>query len=475
MSSTLFRAVVREVLLDSTGDQYAMRFKVEPIGSGPQTPESDGTLSNVFLQLPGFGSFEKGGKTDGYSGILFMPEEGSHVVVEKLGDAFYITGFLSGPVQTPTETGSDPEGRQISYNPGFEVDRSRQMASPGSNLDHWSGGLAPGDVILFRGQQRVKLCAHGIYVGSDLDNFVLFTPTGRRVSRCGDEEVRAPGLHRVHTADLGLTEVHDRQGDTLTPAEVAPGARVYEGEVFETGPYPFLGMPFQVRQRGLLCQSLLNEGRAAPVTDVTSYEAASETEAGAFVVEHVCWAWPLKAAAGAPIVRFDELDTAAAPVFDKQVDANGSFRINAGNLARAPGHQSSVQPSQMDLSLEYDSVLQVFTLRIGRAGSPAAVVSVRGDDPATSSVTVTAAEVNVLAAQKMTFAAGVALELVAPTIKLKGNVEVAGNLAVAGATTMTQAASAMGVSIANHVHPFIDTGAGAVGASKTSKPIPGPA
>jgi hypothetical protein len=466
----MFRAVVREVMLDSAGDQYAMRFKVEPIGDGPTTPESDGTISNVFLRLPGFGSYEKDGKTEGYRGILFMPEVGSHVAVEKDGDAWFITGFFSGPVQTPAETGSDPEGRRISYNPGFEVDRSRQTASPGSNLDHWSGGLAPGDVILFRGQQRVKLCGHGVYVGSDLDNFTLFTPTGRRISRFGDEEVRAPGLYRVHKADLGLTEVHDRQGDTLTPAEVSPGARVYECSVFETGPYPFLGRPFQVSQRGLVCQSQLSEGRAAPVTDVTSYEAASEAEAGHFVVEHQCWAWPLKAAVGAPIPRFDELDVAAAPVFDKQVDADGSFRINAGNLAQAPGHQNATTPSQLDLSLEYDSIRQVFTLRVGRAGCPAAVVSISGDDPTTSTVTVTAAEVNIAAAQKVSFSAGVALELLAPTIKLRGNVEVAGNLAVAGATTMVQSASAMGVSLANHVHPFVDSGV----ASKTSKPIPGP-
>ncbi|HSW49581.1 MAG TPA: hypothetical protein VLH09_05365 [Bryobacteraceae bacterium] len=464
-SRLCFRAVIRELLLDPTGSQFAMQFKVEPVGVTVPGLESDGMLSNVFMRIPGFGSYEKGSKPDGYSGILFMPEVGSQVFVEQEGTLFFITGFYTGPVTTPTETGADPERRRISHNPGLEVDRSRQSAAPGTNLPHWSGGLAPGDVILFRGHQRVKLTSTGLYVGSDLDNFIYFSPLGDRISRYGKSEERAPGLHNVHQSDLGLTGVGDALTDAVIPPEPSAGAYVCKVEVLDAAPCPTLGRPFRVRQSGHVAASTLDEGHAAPVTGVTASEILVEAETGCFTVEHLCWAWPLDGEA--PIPRSSELDITAAPVFDYQQDSDGSFRIRAGNAQQAPGAQRKGKPTQLDMNLEYDAERQTFTLRLGRAGSPAATVEISGDDPATSSVKVRAAAVAVEGANQVTFSAGTTLKVVAPAIKLDGNVEVTGTTTFKGEVTGAKEATFMGIPVTKHMHPYTDDGS----PSQTSVPI----
>jgi hypothetical protein len=118
--------------------------------------------------------------------------------------------------------------------------------------------------------------------------------------------------------------------------------------------------------------------------------------------------------------------------------------------------------NSMDFGIEYNATTGIFSLRVGPAGVPAALVTITGKTPADSTVTVAAA--NLLASLT-----GMASIIATKGVTLTGNVNVVGNLNVAGTITgagtatlagVVQAADGVfsGTSFRNHAHAYVDGG-----------------
>ena len=150
---TAFRGRVTEVYKDASKVQYAYLFRVAPLVLSSLTGAKGGEIDNVILRVPGLGSLDDPSVVP--SGIIFLPEVGSIVHVERYGTQWVITGFYTGPVRTALETANSPRGKQVSFNSAPDRSTSNREGIPGWQLPHWSGELNPGGTLIGRRQARV--------------------------------------------------------------------------------------------------------------------------------------------------------------------------------------------------------------------------------------------------------------------------------------------------------------------------------
>lgn len=451
------RGRVTRVHKDATGTQYSFLFDVAPMGGG--TVAGNGAeLTNVILRTPGIGSLADPDVTPGC--MLFYPEVGSVVHVERVGNLWAITGFYTGPVQTALETGLDRDSYAISFNPGIETDTSRRQGLPGWQLPHWSGGIEPGDILLSRGQQRVKLTKRGLYLGSDLDNCEIFALDGSRIRRYRDFEDRGIGLWHVLRSELGNPQITNAMAASAMFAERAPYAHVYLCRVLDVGPHLDQMRPYLVQQEGFVHRSQVNDGRTAPRSHPMASEAARALATNDYVVKHFAVAHPTSPTPAA--VVGDEFESTDPPAYDEQIDVDGSFRVRAGNTAKTPGGQTKAPATQMDLSFDFDALTQQLTIRVGRGGTQGATIRLIGNDPASATVDVEAANVSVRARNAVTVQAASEVKVQATSISLEGQVSIKGNVNIAGQVTASGDLRCQGVSASKHTHAYTDDGSPAV-------------
>lgn len=449
-SLSCLRARVTEIKKDTTNSQPLFLFKVTPLTGGVSSGAIDNEIDNVVMLQPGFGSLDE--TTPPPSGIVFLPEVGSIVMIQWDGHRWCIMGGYSGPGRTSLETGSDDEGRVVSYNPGIETGLSRRESPAGWDLPHWSRGIEPGDALIGKGQARVKVTGQGVVIGSDLNALRLYTSDSKIIDRFGSYEARGVGYWAVHRSRISSPE-SIRNSTYNKSATTPPDSAVYRAELIEVGTRPDLLRPYILKQNGYVSREMINDGRSAMVTDVGARQAVSELAARNYVVHRLAVVQPLVAQ---DLRRSedpgDELDTSAFEIHDQQVDADGSFRIRSGNSGQLVGAQGPQPSQQMDLSIDYSSPQQTLTIRIGLAGQPATVLTLQGKDPNSATATLETTNAVVKARDKVLIEAAKEVTVRAANIVLDGNTRVTGSLQVDKAANFSQEATIRGIDFTRHRH-----------------------
>lgn len=455
----VFRARVTHVHKNTAG-QFLFLFRVTPLTGGVTTGARDNEIDNVVLLHPGFGSLDS--ITPPPSGMIFVPQVGSVVLVMWDGHQWCIVGYYSGPVKTNSETGPDPESRVVSYNPGIETATSRLQGLPGWDVPHWAFGVQEGDCIMGRGQARVKATGQGVVVGSDLDAFRIYTSDGKIIERFGRREVRGVGYWQLQRYRKSNQEAIRNKNEIPQESITPPDAACYHAEIVEVAPTPSAQKPYVLEQKGYVSRKMINDGRSAMVTDVTSQTVVEELASRDYVVHRLGVVQPLQHFD--PKLPGDELDRVAYEVFDKQVDADGSFRLRAGNLGALPGSQSTTSTQQMDLSVDYDARSNELVIRIGRAGAEATEIKLRGDDPASAVLEVLTSKLRAVVRDSATLEAKKAT-VKASQITLDGNVRVTGSITCDKQIT-AQEVTASGIKLTKHRH----THGGSAGITSSPQP-----
>lgn len=445
--------------------QPTMTFDVVADAGNP-TASTDGTIKDVIMLQAGFSSPSILDQAPG--GIVYIPEVGSVAMIMHDGRRWVIIGFYTGPVQSARETSEDPEGLTISYNPGIELPMNRMNLQPGlDNTPHWAFAAEPGDAILSKGDARVKVNAFGAIIGANALAWSIYKSDGLVLERSVMREERMAGYQFRHFFHPGL------QADAIATAVpgalavVNPGAFFYQAEVLDTAPDNQLLKPYYLRQRGHVSGFDLYTGHQAALPLNTTASVAAETISKTFAV--------IRDAVVQPLSPVDTLTpgselypgrATSAEVYDYQVDAKGSVRLRAGNRSLVPGGQSASPTSEMDLSVEYNANTGAYSIRLGTAGAPAALVTIKALTPADAEVSVIAKDLKALLTGSATISAP-------QGIKLIGDVTVAGNLTVSGTAktgpVTTPAATIGGIDFAQHSHVYVHP-AIPDGASTTSPP-----
>src|SRR5580700_2434244 len=134
------------------------------------------------------------------TGIIVVPEVGSVVSVEMDEAGWVITGFHSGPFVASDN--SNGQLAEFSYNPGFEEALPSLTAN---TYIPWLFGISEGDIILGRGDSRIKLRGEGVYIGSGVQCLHLYkTNTGQLFERYVEMERRAVGRMSYHRQLPGI-------------------------------------------------------------------------------------------------------------------------------------------------------------------------------------------------------------------------------------------------------------------------------
>jgi hypothetical protein len=383
--SKSFKARITEVQKDSTGENYSFLFTVQPLAQYVDTGTADKTIKDVSITVPGLGSLDDIANPP--TGLIYFPEVGSIVRIEPDGSRYTITGFYTGPVRTSLESGSDPEGRRMSYNPGIEIDHHRNTGFPGWDLPHWSFGLKPGDVIMGKKQSRVKITGEGVVIGGDLDCLSIYKTDGGRIDRWAEMEVKGVGYWSNHRYGRGTAELAAAANVAKDPKAFPPprDAWVSRTDIYEVAPEMRALRPYLMEQRGYLSRLNTDDGRSQIQTAAPLGRVQAELEALDYVIARRVVAHPI--VPEVPSIA-GELKSRAFTTQDEQHDADGSFRHRHGNLGKLPGAQDQAETGQLDLSVEYDNSANVYHIRIGRAGANGARITVRGNVETDSAIEV---------------------------------------------------------------------------------------
>ena len=449
-----FRGRVVSFAKDATNTQPLFLFGVAPLTGGQATGERNNVVENVVLLQAGFGSLDR--RAVPPSGIVYLPEIGSVVRCDWDGSRWCITGFYTGPSKTRLETGTDNERRRVSYNPGVETDTPRAFGLPGWDLPHWSSGIDPGDCLMGREQARVKVTGKGALIGADLFACRFYTSEGRVIERFGDRETRGVGFwenmrHRRGTNPQATRAVvQNPRFAALDPSMSCTFTRLVE-----MAPLPQSQRPYVLSQQGYVSRSVLNDGRSALTTEVPSFTAASELDSGDYVADRMAVVHPLQPEN--PEKPGGELDSLAYTTFDRQVDADGSWRLRSGNKGQAPGGTT-------DLRLDYDARRDELLISVGPSGAQHSTILVQGASAEQASVAVKTT--NLRASVENDAEVTAKTVTVRGRIVLDGQVEVTEDLNVRGKVTAQGEVTGRGTSLSSHRHGGVDTGGGT-----TSRPV----
>lgn len=438
----------------STTMQPTMTFEVIPDGGNP-TASTNGAIKDVIMLQAGFGSLSATEAAPG--GIVYIPEVGSQVMIMHDGRRWVILGFYTGPCQTASENSKDPEGQRISFNPGIELPMSRMNLQPGlDNTPHWAFVAEPGDAIMSKGDARVKVNGIGAIIGADAKSWTIYKSDGLTLERSVMREHRMVGYHFRHFIHPGLAS------DAIAAAAPGalkvpnPGAYVYQAEVLDTSLDDKLLSPYYIRQRGHIGAFDFYTGHQSGLSLGTTYSASQEYASKDYSVMRDAIVQPLTPVGGlAPGVELYPDTATSCEVYDYQVDPTGSFRLRAGNRSLQPGGQSRIPTLQMDLSIEYSALLGEYSIRLGTAGTPAALVTIKALTPADAAVTVIAKDLSAILSGSATISALLGVTLNAPAgVTINGPLQVNGTVTTAGPLT-TPAATIGGTFFATHKHGYL--------------------
>lgn len=447
---------------DATKTQPAMTFTVAPLAAGRGTGGPGRRLEKVICLAPMFGSITDVSQAP--TGLYGLPLMGASVMVVWTGSRWAIIGFFTGPCVTALETGDDPDGRLTSHNSGHETALNRLVAPAGNDVPLMFG-LDPGDVIMGSGQSRCKVGTRGVLIGFGVNCLTFYSKDQQRLDRFANYEGRGIGwwLRR----DFRLGNNTSVQAFSQNPTIVQPPQDSATGsfEVIETSPYPQNLRPYILRQAGHLSRSIVDLGRSSVQFQFSGSAVQSENVSGDYAVLHEAVVVPT---APDPPLGVAELDANAYAVFDKQVDADGSFRLRSGNSTKLPGGQKTSPTTQLDFSLEYNAQTKSFVLRVGPAGSETSIVEVDGSTPANAAVSVTSGKVTVKAAQTVDIRAVQTISLTGSKLSIDAAVEITGAVKITGDVVVTGDVVANGVSLATHQHPYVNVSSPAT----TGIPLP---
>lgn len=422
---SVMRGTIRAVnfIPGSSNNVPDMTFTVAP------TSGAFGIQYQVVLLQPLFGNLTTPGQSP--TGLVVVPEVGASVACIWDGSKWAIFGFYTGPLATQEETNKDAELLQGSYNPGIEFAQSRRDAAPGWNIPTMFG-ISPGDIVLGKRDARFKVNGMGALVAANANCLRMYKVDGEILEYAERLQSRLVGFwmrHRPYYGQAFAQAAHTADSQLAGPAM---DAFVTRTEVTDVSPYPLALAPYHLKQRGFVSRSTLNAGRSATETVPLANTVAGEQRTHDHVVMRDAIIQPTTQGQEA-VGR--ELDAAHFETFDQQVDADGSFRIRAGNRSRRPGGQTNTPTGEMDFSLEYDAVAGKYTLRVGSSGTDAAKVSISGKTATDSIVEVQAAKVTINAQDGMDVTSKTEIKINAPKVKIVGKVEIEGELEVTGKIT----------------------------------------
>lgn len=443
-----FRALVTALQKTDSNDELSFLFTIRPISLQIHSGAANNDFKNVALLTPGISNLTDPQSTP--TGIIYIPEVGSEVLVQQIGGFLYITHFFTGPVTTTTE--KDPQGERVSFNPGIQSATSRRASDSTSTLPEWTGKAQGGDVILGRGLQRVHLTTEGLFVGSDLDCCSIFTSSGKYIYRSRTEDVRLLGLHRIHSVNLGILE-DTTQTFADSALEQDPTRFVTRTELLEVDPIQhdmngkgIRARPYLVKQEGFVHPSQLDDGPSALKTGVPAYLAQSALDSHQYVIKRLVIGEPK--VTGGSYSQADELADSGTDnrIIEERHWADGSYELFLTDNAY----------------IAYDAASHIFTLVVGNT-------TVEATD---SSVKVKSKDVVIEAQKSVTISAASEIKLSANKIELDGEVEITQGLKVnkgieAALDIKALATGGPSISLAMHQHAGVKTGEGS-----TSTPTP---
>lgn len=389
------------------------------------------------------------------TGIVCVPEVGSLVSVEMDEAGWIITGFHTGPIVAAD--GSVAALNEVGFNPGIEE------AQPAINDDTripWLFGVEEGDIILGRGDSRVKLRKEGVFIGSSVQCLHLYkSDSGEMFERYVQMERRAAGRMSYHKILLGVNSKAQKTSVIELPAT---DALVVNTDVIESSPYFKSNKSYHVMQRGHVTKSTCDLGRMAGEILPTPSEVMNETTQANFTVMRDTVVKPTAEPTGTN-ADVNELQSTSSVVFDKQVGADGSFHIRAGNLPRKPGASQLGQASQLDFELAFDAKTQDFVMKVMQGGQETVAIKFNGLSGIAS---FEAANVLRLKAKQVIIEADASISLSTPgALTLSGsNMQ----LDQAGTLKVMQEILAGVISLTKHTHPYTDDGSPSI----TALPVP---
>ena len=381
------------------------------------------------------------------TGIIVVPTVGSVVTVAHDDVGWVIIGFQSGPV-TPVG-GFESKLGETSFNPGFEEAAPSSVDISGSP---WLLGLSEGDVVLGRGDSRVKLCDVGVLVGSGANCLHMYkNADGVMYERYAEFERRAVGRSSYHKFFRGTASAFNSSFIKLD----TPDAYVINTDIIDSTPDPSQLTPYVVRQVGRIPSTVIETGRLAgetrPLPTVTTspdYTVIRET-----VIQ------PTAKPTGKS-TDIDELRTTSHIVFDKQVGPDGSFHIRAGNIGAVAGPSLLGETSKLDLDISYDVASSAFAIKLTKGGAELANLQFAG----TGDVVLAAKKSITLSAPLVRIDAATSVEVLSQgTTKLEASgaysIDTANlTLNVAGELKAIKEVLAGIIALSQHKHLYTDDG-----------------
>lgn len=449
----LFRArVIRVHRQQLNQDRLTFTCDVAPIGADVQG--ANGIIEQVPFLMPGFGSISPN-TIYPPTGIVFVPEEGSLVLVGRENAGYVIVGYYTGPAKTvesvisSSETGSP----LASYNPGVESTSNMVGAMFLGDDREWLFGIKPGDVVLGKGLARVKVMDDGVIIGSSTSNMTMWKANEARIDRCSEYDGRMIGYQKSHRYIPGVEAA--AQAHLARPEAVpAPPAGAITTEVFEATPYAYARKAFLLTQRGHITNGILDDARQALLGNISALDVASEEVARLFVIRRDAVIQPTPTAMIGKIPAAETLVDHCI-MYDEQVLSNGSWFVRAGNIAHMPtgGQRHTVPGGTLDFDMSYVALTKTFTTQVGVNGAPVVQMSMAAlPVPRWVVAMTTPPVVCEIAPSGVTLSSSVPVSITAPAVSVTAPaVSITGNVTITGTLTVSSPASVGSLTVSGPV------------------------
>lgn len=336
-------------------DGWPKGSAVSPIST--QKGEKVSVVPRVRMLQPLFGSMDGPVAS---TGIVAVPKVGSIVCVAEDTRGWVIVGFYTGPIIA--FDGSASKNGEYSYNPGIE--EAANAAQDARGIPSWFD-LDEGDIVLGRDEQRVRFANEGLLVGSNSNNSDFFRSDGKlKLVRYVNLEERAPGYLGYHKTWLGAF-----------PA-VTSDTYVRRSRITESSPFVENMGAYLVQQEGFVSSDCFQRGRTAGETPTLfPSEIIAEFASQKYAVKRETVIQPIAPPPPTPIPGDNDYLTRGAPVFDFKVLADGSFKLQSGNVTKTPG-EVAVNTGLMDFEMSFEAVTGVLSMRLGPLAAPAYTMQV---------------------------------------------------------------------------------------------------
>lgn len=361
-------------------------FDVVPLGGWPsptetlaQGEEGAGTvcIPNVRMLQPFVGNLSD--TTQSPTGLIVVPEVGSVVCVAPDDTGWVIIGFYSGPVVPAAGQFTGATERFYRFNPGFEEAESTLVNTTDVGIP-WLLGIEEGDVVLGKGNGRVKLRREGIIVGAGPECMHAFKSVGGEfLERYAQMERRATGRFSYHRFFVGgaVTDEARRLAERSSIDLPANDAWIINTDIIEASPHSSMKQPYVIRQRGHLSKSVIAVGRRTGEIRPSPQEVSSEVATGKYSVMRETVVVP-NAAPTNTAADVEELRQLSHVTHDFQVRPDGSFHFRCGNSGKTPQEQHVGESTVMNLDISYDATTNRYKINLQRNGAPVILIELDG-------------------------------------------------------------------------------------------------